>query len=289
VTTDARCTRGQRCTTRTTVMTDDGRRLGALGALLADPDAGLCPGCLSRLVGTLDDVPVLLAALAVVQRPTMEVRYRTMDVTGGGSVHPPLVIDTATEALVRLLDHELTAWVEFVADHIGEPWSSDEEAHLRQADRVARACTFLGLNATTWAGLGSRDYVARSLTFEPTDAPGPGVVLDAEDRPWGPDSVGSPYVRRTGAEAATVVLDLVHGAQQIIGAGGSDLIPVPCSSCGRRRLHREHALGVVRCRGCRAERSDDGHDAFLSAALADPAQLAALADLVTSTAEATAC
>jgi ribosomal protein S27E len=229
------------------------------GKLLDDPATGWCPPCISRLELALDELPALAELLDQLHEPTLEIRYRTDDCGGGGNPHPAIPLNEHSDALTRLIDHELATNAELVADAAGVDWDSQAAAAQRPASRIFDASRLLRYRIVQWLALPEQEYEARSLTADPRD----GHDLDALDFVF-----GRWWVRRDGPAAAGEVLKLHRQALHFTGGAASDWVPVPCGHCGDRALYRQHTACTVRCRACGDTKSDDGHDAFLDAALA---------------------
>lgn len=227
------------------------------GALLEDPGEVWCPSCVSGLALALDELPGLAVMLDQLHEPSLAQRYRDGGSTGvPGSIVP---LNEHADALLRLLDHELAANAELVADTAGVPWDSQRAAAQPPPARIQDAARLLGYRWDTWLQLPPNEYEARSLGADPRD----GHDLDAIEHVF-----GRWWVRRDGPAAAAVILDLHRQAQWLTGGAASDWVPVPCSHCHDRALYRQHAACTVRCRSCGHTMSDGGYDAFLDAALA---------------------
>lgn len=228
-----------------------------LGRLMDVAD-GLCPSCSGRLGLALDELPRLVAELSLASIPTMEVQYRTVDITSSAPLYPPIPIDEQADALIRLIDHEVTTWAELVADAAGLAWSSADAAASRWGHRIQASCQLLGYRRDQWLALPAHEYRARSLTVNPWSTAGEDDVTRYGDDYW---------CSRDGVDAAVLVLDLHHRASRFTGGGAADHIPIPCGYCNNRTLRRDHESGVVRCRTCGDTKTDDGYDTFLLSAL----------------------
>jgi hypothetical protein len=259
---DRRCRRGERCL-RSEKHTRADEEI-TLGAQLDLAD-GLCPACTSRLAFALDDLPDQYVRLHLLHLPTMEIRYRLEDITGGEETGPPVLVSEHVDGLARKLDHELRTWAEIVADIAGVPWDSQEATASRPGFRVQQSCQLLGYRLTQWLAAGVQEYPARSTGEDPTRGHDPDTTTRYRGDWW---------CHRDGLAAACDVLSL-YGQALYLASGGasasrSDHIPgVPCSYCSSTTgLRRDHFSGVVRCLHCDNTRSEAAHNEFVSAALA---------------------
>lgn len=258
---DRRCRRGERCARRARVdtPTEPDGPVVFTGTLLADPRDGFCPGCTGRLELALSEFPRLYASLNLLHLPSLAVRYRPDDITGGGLLHSPTLLNDHVADLALAAAHELDTWAERVADLAGVDWDSQLAARSRDGHRVQVACQLLGYRVVQWLRAGEHEYRARSAHEDPTRGHDPNTITA-----W----AGDHWCRLDGPAAAIRFLDLHRQAVRLTGGAPSDHVPVPCGYCGAMELRREHTACIVRCRACGSPQSDDAYEAVIAAALA---------------------
>lgn len=260
---DRCCRRDQRCAFRTVLLDEDGERAGWQPALLDDPADALCRGDVARLTAALGELPELVARLHALHLPSLAVKYRDMDISGGGELHPPIPLDVHADALIRLIDHEVSFWANVVAVRVGltatGDWNTDLAGALPQGQRIQEGAQLLAFRVDTWLREGPREYEARSLGARRWDGHDEDTTTRRGAEVW---------CQRDGATAAVHLLDLHAKAQRATAGDASDWLPTPCGHCGARTVFRRHLLGHVRCRSCGDTKSDKGYDEFLNAALA---------------------
>jgi hypothetical protein len=243
-----------------------------VGALLEEPAAGFCGGCVPKLELALSELPKLYVQLTLLHLPSMTVVYRLDDITGGEATGPPIPLNEYIEALTSKIEHEASTWAEVVADTAGVAWDSQVAGASRPGHRMQRACQLLGYRIAEWLRAGTHEYPARSVTADPLH----GHDEDTTTR-YGRDW----WCHRDGPAAALDVLSLHAQAIRATGGAPADREPVPCRYCGERELRREHEACVVVCRSCGDRQSDDAYDEvrdqFFALALAMAADTDAVA------------
>jgi hypothetical protein len=242
------CRRGTDCAERTPVYNSAGERTGWTPAMAFAP---LCGGCRRTLAASLQELPAAVEAVSLEQIPTLEIVYRTDDCNGGGNIHPPIPINTHFDAVTRLVDHELSAWAEFVAEYIRLPWSSKWAEMSRSGDRISKACTLLALHLDDFLAIGDREYRARSLGENPWSGHDPRTTRrDASD--W--------WCVLDGPAAGIRLIDLHRACQEITGAIATTRLKTLCRHCKRRTLNRDYTRNLITCSNCNDSMSDRAYE-----------------------------
>uniref|UniRef100_UPI003F498D16 hypothetical protein n=1 Tax=Pseudonocardia sp. CA-138482 TaxID=3240023 RepID=UPI003F498D16 len=258
-----RCRCGERCRDGENLHDEHGERVGRLGALLpvqATREQGaVCDGCARATATALRSLAVDYADLSELLQPSNQHRLRDPELAGPpGKPEPTLPLRVDVLDLQLLIDYEVDAWAESVADHDEVDWSSFAARHSRPLDRIHRACELLGYRLTTLLTLGPTEHRARSLGTRRADGHDPDTTTRGADDYW---------ATREGWEAGLLLRRLHERAERYCGRDRADRIPTPCPACHRRGLVREHRANLVRCRECDARLNDDDYDALRNAAL----------------------
>lgn len=250
-----RCVRADRCEDRETVVDDQGDRI-TYGAVTAGEHRALCDTCIRQLRFALQRLPLDVAELTTLLVPTAAVTYRSPDLPAQPRVKlsAPLPLNAPAEGLRALIDHEVTAWAESLADDLGMPWDSRALATSRIGHRIVTCCTFILGWLDHFLGLPAQEHRARSAGEDPlTGHDLDRVTYDGRDY----------WVRRNGTEAALVLLNLHLRALAFAGWNPVDRVPVPCPACERPAMVRERPIRKVVCRCCWREMTDDAYEALI--------------------------
>ncbi len=213
-----RCARAGRCL-RAEVDTESGRRLGAA---TATPDT-LCDGCAGAVQRALDALPGDYVSLEQILGDHTR-RHEKVS----GSPEPPVPPRLDVLDLQAHIDHDLSTWVEPVAEQLGVDWDTRLMTMSRPGPRVHRAARLLAAHVPALLALGPVDVVAR----------GSGGPRHAT------------VTTRTGVEAALELLEH-HQRARLLSTGGSGdaRLPVPCPRC-EGVLVRPNGMAHVGCRSC---------------------------------------
>lgn len=282
---ERRCRRGEHCALRALTRDHNGEATGWEATLLADPARVWCDPCRGRLFRALRTIPALTrdlcATLAVEAR--LSAQYDTSS-TPGQLDHSPVPLNLTADAILRLLDHELTTWADEVAALAGlvaagewatsRPNPGDPDPTGVALLRVEQGCQLLAFRLGEWITAPPLEYPARSLTTDPTRGH-PETVRAGGD--W--------WCTRTGEQAALTVLDLFRTLERVDAARPRDpnrpeRVREACPHCQARRVYRHHNLAVYWCHGCSKQWHEDTHITVLDTLLAQQtppaaAQLAA--------------
>lgn len=270
---DRRCRRGEHCALRTLTRDPDGEATGWEAVLLADPTRIWCDPCRGRLFRALHTIPGLTtdicADLTVETR--ISARYDTAS-TPGQLDHSPVPLNLTADALLRLLDHELTTWADEVAARAGLV-ATGEWATTRVAPgtpdpttvallRVRQGCQLLAFRLGEWITAPALTYQARSLTADPRTGH---TAPTASGGDW--------WCTRTGEDGALTVLDLFRTIERVDAARPRDpnrpeRVREACPHCHTRRVYRHHNLAVYWCHACSKQWHEDTHITVLDTLLA---------------------
>jgi hypothetical protein len=243
------CRRGQDCTERIPVYGPGGVRTGWTPA---HTDDALCGGCRRTLAYALDELPRQVLAVEAEQLPKLAIIYRQDDCSGGGEIHAPIPLDTHLDAIVRLIDHEVCTWADFVADAMSLPWSAMATRMSRTIDRVTRGSILLRRNTSWLLALGPHEYRARSLGENPWSGQGRGVVVRRDGTDF--------WVERDGPAAAIRILELFRATQEATGQIATTRLRTPCRHCHCRTLNRDHTRNLITCSTCGNQASVERHE-----------------------------
>lgn len=249
-----RCRRAFRCVDRE--RTQDpvaGYFTGWVGAPHSSWD-GLCRTCDAHCRAAVSYLVADVVELAGLLVPSLAVRRRVVDITDGSRVHPDLPLNIHPHAVAELIDYETTVWAENTAAEVEMTWDSAAAGQLTRAVRVQAHCQLLHHRWRWFIAAGPLTYRAHSVTERAADGHDEDTTTyDGRDH----------WATLDGISAALRLHDLHEQTVQLAGRAEPPPEPVPCPSCGHRKLirrHRDHRVDCLHCHNLRM--TDDQYDRY---------------------------
>jgi len=260
------CARGADCQDRQPGVDPDTGTVTHVGAPV-EQDSGLCATCIRYVRYALAALPLDVAELTTLLRPSMAVRHRDPQLPDQPRVKldAPVPIDLRMEARRALIDHETLLWAEAVVVASGETWDDEWARSTRIGHRVQHTASLLADNVLLLLSLPTERRPVYSTGIERHDGHNVDeVTTDGRDV----------YADRDGLDGALTCLSLHRQVEAVAGRISSTRLRLPCPICRRMDLHREHhrsrtdprtgevSQGRVVCRTCWRPMTDWAYEEY---------------------------